>query len=273
MTKKPIRGIFFDIDGTLRDFETGRIPDSAKEALAAAKEAGILLFIATGRHKLEMEEENLLEGLFFDGYVTLNGQYCYCGDRVVHELPINPAAVERTLEILEEEPFPCMFMEEDRMYINMVNPAVESAQSGIGTSLPPVSDVERARNRRIYQIIPYVSADAELRLKEQLEGCEFIRWHDGMAFDVIPAEGSKWEGILRMAEHYGLSPEETAAIGDGGNDVSMLSGAGLGIAMGNAPDEVKKAACHVTDSIEKDGLKKAVFYILDHNSLGGMSHE
>ena len=61
--EKKIKAIFFDIDGTLRDFQTKRIPDSAKEALMEARRAGILLFIATGRHKLEMEQEDLLEGL------------------------------------------------------------------------------------------------------------------------------------------------------------------------------------------------------------------
>lgn len=273
MKRKPIRGIFFDIDGTLRDFKTERIPDGAKEALLMAKKAGILLFIATGRHKLEMEEENLLEGIPFDGYVTLNGQYCYCGETVIHELPIGSGDVLRTLALLKEDPFPCMFMEKDRMYINMVDQAVEDAQMGIGTGIPPVADVERAGNQRIYQIIPYVSPEAEQRLREELTGCEFLRWHDGMACDIIPKEGSKWNGILRMAEYYGLSIEETAAIGDGRNDISMISGAGLGIAMGNAPDDVKSAAGYVTDPIEKDGLKNAVFYILDYNSLGGMSHE
>lgn len=277
MMKKPIKGVFFDIDGTLRDFNTGKIPDSTKEALLAAKEAGLLLFVATGRHVLEMEEEDLLEGIAFDGYVTLNGQYCYCGETVVYELPINPADVRLTLELLKEEPFPCLFMEKDRMYINMVDQMVETVQAGIGTRIPPVVDVERAGSQKIYQMIPYVSADMKQKLAKRLTGCEFISWHDGFAWDVIPASGSKWEGIRRMAEHYGLSMDETAAIGDGHNDVSMISGAGLGIAMGNATDEVKKSAGYVTDPIEKDGLKNAVFYILDQNFRsefsGGMNHE
>lgn len=277
MMKKPIKGIFFDIDGTLRDFATGRIPDSTKKALLTAREAGLLLFVATGRHVLEMEEEDLLEGIAFDGYVTLNGQYCCCGETVVYELPINPADVRRTLELLKEEPFPCLFMEKDRMYINMVDQMVETVQAGIGTRIPPVADVERAGSQKIYQMIPYISADGKKKLAERLTDCEFISWHDGFAWDVIPASGSKEEGIRRMAEHYGLSMDETAAIGDGYNDVSMISGAGLGIAMGNAIDEVKNAAGYVTDPIEKDGLKNAVFYILDQNFKsefsGGMNHE
>ncbi len=78
---------------------------------------------------------------------------------------------------------------------------------------------------------------------------------------------------MKMAEHYGFSAGEMAAIGDGNNDISMITGAGLGIAMGNASDEVKRAAGYVTDSIETDGLKKAVFHILDYNLLGGIINE
>ncbi len=268
--KRSIKAIFFDIDGTLRDFETGRVLDSTKEALTEARKAGILLFIATGRHKLEMEEEDLLEGIPFDGYVTLNGQYCYCGDNIIYDYPIDPAEVDKTLEILKEESFPCMFMEGDCMYINMVNSMVEKVQLDIGTRVPPVLNVERARGKRIYQIVPYVTYDMECKLSKHLAGCEFIRWKDEMACDVIPSGGSKWKGIMKMAEHYGFSACEMAAVGDGMNDISMLTGAGLGIAMGNACDAAKEAAAYITDTIEADGLKKAVYHILAYNSLGGI---
>ena len=81
-----IKAVFFDIDGTLRDFDTGRIPESAREAVAQARREGILCFAATGRHLLEIEEESLLEGVSLDGLVTLNGQYCLDGKgRVLYE--------------------------------------------------------------------------------------------------------------------------------------------------------------------------------------------
>lgn len=273
MTERLIKGIFFDIDGTLRDFESGKIPDSTKEALLMAKDAGIRLFIATGRHRLEIEEENLLEGIPFDGYVTLNGQYCYCNEKVIYDLPICSRDVKRTLNLLKKEPFPCMFMEKDRLYINMVNQLVVETQERIGTKIPPVIDVERARNQKIYQIIPFVSSREEQRLRQELTGCEFVHWHDGMAFDIIPENGSKWKGILKMAQYFGMDPEETAAVGDGKNDISMILGAGLGIAMGNASKEVIQTAGYVTGPIDQCGLKQAVLHILNHNMLGGMSHE
>ena len=138
MSKRQIRAIFFDIDGTLRDFETKRIPESTKEALRKAREAGILLFIATGRHKLEIEEENLLEDMEFDGYVTLNGQYCYCGDNVVYDDPIDGAEVAAMLTLIGKDPFPCLFMEDDRMYINMVDDVVEKARRESGQEFRPL---------------------------------------------------------------------------------------------------------------------------------------
>lgn len=271
--RKNVKAIFFDIDGTLRDFHTGRVPDSAREALSKAREAGIKLFIATGRHRLEMEEENLLEALEFDGYVTLNGQYCYSNGSLVSHNPVSPAAVKRILALIEKEPFPCMFMEADRMYINFIDENVRIAQEAIGTRIPPVMDINRASEHPVYQIVPYISREMEMELSKAFKECQMIRWHDGRACDMIPAFGSKELGIKLMAEHFGLSLEETAAIGDGENDVSMIRGAGLGIAMGNGKDSAKRAAGFVTDSIEQDGLKKAVFYILDYNSSGGMRHE
>ena len=55
-----------------------------------------------------------------------------------------------------------------------------------------------------------------------------------------------------------LSPEETIAFGDGGNDISMLRFAGIGVAMGNAEDDVKASADYVTAGVDDDGIRKAL---------------
>ena len=71
-----IKAMFFDIDGTLRDFTEKGIRPSTYRAIDLAKNRGIHCFIATGRHLLEIQEENLLDKLVFDGYVLLNGSLC-----------------------------------------------------------------------------------------------------------------------------------------------------------------------------------------------------
>ena len=76
--------------------------------------------------------------------------------------------------------------------------------------------------------------------------------------DVVPRGSSKAVGIDKIIEYYGISLHETMAFGDGGNDMAMLRHAGIGVAMGNAGDEVKEAADYVTDSVDDDGVMNAL---------------
>ena len=90
------------------------------------------------------------------------------------------------------------------------------------------------------------------------------RWTDSFA-DIIPAGGGKKEGLRHMLEKYGLDRSECMAFGDGGNDISMLDYAEIGVAMGNSPDSVKAVADHVTESVDQDGICAALrrYGILD----------
>lgn len=257
-----IKAVFFDIDGTLRDFDTGRIPESVREAVAQARREGILCFAATGRHLLEIEEESLLEGVSLDGLVTLNGQYCLDGKgRVLYENPIPKDQVRQMLDFLEEKPLPCIFMEAEAMYINFVDDRVRQAQAGIGTAIPPIRDLQRGLGHPVYQMVPYGDACECEQILHRLPGCRGLRWHDGLAIDIISADGSKENGIRRILSRFGISREECAAVGDGYNDLSMIRWAGLGIAMGNGKPEVREAADYVTAAVTEDGIRQAMDYI------------
>ena len=62
----------------------------------------------------------------------------------------------------------------------------------------------------------------------------------------------------KILAYYNILPDETMAFGDGGNDMTMLQHAGTGIAMGNAEDKVKAVADYVTDTVDADGIYKAL---------------
>ena len=72
-----IKAAFFDIDGTLLPFHAKALPESTVQALAALRENGVKTFIATGRPPVHLPYLHALDGIPFDGYVTMNGQYCY----------------------------------------------------------------------------------------------------------------------------------------------------------------------------------------------------
>ena len=61
-----------------------------------------------------------------------------------------------------------------------------------------------------------------------------------------------------MADYLGLNIEETMAFGDGGNDISIIKKAGVGVAMGNAGDELKQVADYITTHVDEDGVKNAL---------------
>ena len=88
----------------------------------------------------------------------------------------------------------------------------------------------------------------------------FHRYYEYMV-DIFPKETSKLRGIEAVAKHVGLTMEDVIAFGDGMNDVEMIEGVNFGIAMGNAQPEVKAVADHVTDTVNNDGVYKALLHL------------
>lgn len=87
-------------------------------------------------------------------------------------------------------------------------------------------------------------------------------FNEGYYCEVVPSRVSKWTGLRRLGDLLGISRERICAVGDERNDLSMISGAGMGVAMGNACEEVKRAADWVTGHHDEDGLVGVVERIL-----------
>ena len=251
-----IKAVFFDIDGTLLSHKTNSVPASAVRALETLREKGILTFIATGRHLPELKKLRPLEGLEFDGMVTLNGQYCFDRRGLIYHCPIDSRDIATLLDFLKENPYPCILVEEDQMYINFHNAHVEKVQAMIHSELPPIGNLSRGYTHPIYQIILYMN-DQERTALPPMPGIKFTSWNMG-GTDGIPANGGKSTGIAKVLEHYGIEKNETMAFGDGENDVDMFSAVGTAIAMGNACPSAKEAADYITDKVDEDGIWNAL---------------
>jgi Cof subfamily protein (haloacid dehalogenase superfamily) len=87
-------------------------------------------------------------------------------------------------------------------------------------------------------------------------------FNQGYYCEVVPSRVSKWAGLQRLAEFLGIPRAGICAVGDERNDLSMISGAGVGVAMGNACEELKRAAEWVTGGNDEDGLVGVVDRIL-----------
>jgi len=139
-----IKAAFFDIDGTLVSFKTHRIPVSTIQALAGLRRKGIKVFVASGRHKLSM---NNLGNETFDGYVTLNGGLCLVGNRIIykHHLPVSD--MNTLIPYLEtSKAFPCVFIQENTLSINYMDTNTQETFRLLNFPEPP--DMPAKSNRR-----------------------------------------------------------------------------------------------------------------------------
>ena len=81
--------------------------------------------------------------------------------------------------------------------------------------------------------------------------------------EVLRRDASKWTAVLHLAELWGVEPSAICAVGDDVNDLPMIQGAGLGIAMGNAAPEVKAVADRIAPSNNDDGIVEVVRWLLE----------
>lgn len=253
-----IKAVFFDVDGTLVSFNTHVVPQSTIESLDALRRKGIKVFVATGR---QLQSINNLGKLEFDGYVTLNGGFCVAGkEELIYKHSIPNEDMDALVHYQETvESFPCAFVRENGIYLNYRNDAVDKLFAMINFPEPPLRPLRDVLGKTVFQLIAFFSPGQEERIMSVLPHCESTRWNP-LFTDVVPAGSSKAIGIDKIIEHYGISLNETMAFGDGGNDVAMLRHAQIGVAMGNADDEVKKNADYVTNSVDENGIFNALKY-------------
>ena len=250
-----IKAVFFDIDGTLVSFKTHRVPDSAKRAIAALRAKGVRVFIASGRQLLAI---NNLEDLQFDGYVTLNGGYCIVGEQVIYKHSMPSEDMVSLVQYMEErENFPCIFVHENAFCINYTDERTDEVFRLLNFPQPPTLPLREAATGDIFQLVAFFTKEQEKAIMAVMPHCEATRWNP-LFSDVIPKGSSKQVGVDKILDYFGISLDESMAFGDGGNDVLMLKHVGIGVAMGNAEDEVKRAADYVTDSVDEDGVEKAL---------------
>lgn len=253
------KALFFDIDGTLVSFQTHIIPASTIEALTLAHEKGIQIFIATGRPTLIINNLGELQSRgLIDGYITMNGGYCYVGDEIIYKSPIPKEDVQTMARICQERGYACIFVGEHEAWV--CQPSDELRQifyNFLDVKEFPVVDFDEALSHEIYQLTPFFSPEDELTIAPQMPQSEFGRWYHSFV-DITAKGNTKQNGIDEFIKHFGFKLEETMAFGDGGNDIGMLRHAGVGIAMGNAKDDVKAAADYVTTSVDEAGIFKAL---------------
>ncbi|MDR2146125.1 MAG: Cof-type HAD-IIB family hydrolase [Tannerella sp.] len=250
-----IKAIFLDIDGTMVSFKTHCVSGETIKSLREARRNGVKIFVATGRHRTDI---NNLGDLEFDGYMSLNGAYCWVGNETVFKKSIPQQDVLTFADYIEREPkIPCFFVDAERVTVNMINEDVQKMMELVNFPPRTIVPANEVKNREMFQLTAFFPVERESEIVAMLPGCSSSRWHPTFA-DITVKGVDKSVGIQKIIEYIGLSKDEVMAIGDGGNDISMIQYAGVGVAMGNGGEEVKLAADYVTATVDEDGVGQAL---------------
>lgn len=246
--------IFFDIDGTLVSFETHQIPQSTLSAIHEIRKKGVKVWIATGRPmhfitNLDVE---------YDGIISVNGAHCQTREgEVIYSSPVDRSDIERMIERQKETGLAVAYAGNDRAILvapKGVPTAVTEVFGLLGIEVPKLHQPEDALTFPVMEVIAFYKAEeGEDILTNVLQHCNEARWHPDFA-DSVTKGTDKSTAIDKVISYYGYDITETMAFGDGGNDITMLRHAGIGVAMGNAADDVKAAADIVTTSVDEDGV-------------------
>jgi len=251
---KKIKALFFDIDGTLVSFNTHKIPQSTVDALRLAKANGVEVYISTGRPPMIINNLSQIEDMI-DGYITTNGARCFVGDKVVSQHAILREDVDKIIAASDRDDYPAIVVGEHRIAIHHYTDEVyEIFAKGLGVDFNIfLTDVRELGDEQVLQVTPFCNVEQE----STLEHCTSGRWHPAFT-DITAADADKGKGLHAMADYLGLDIAETMAFGDGGNDISIVREAGVGVAMGNAGGNLKEVADYITTHVDEDGVKNAL---------------
>ncbi len=158
----------------------------------------------------------------------------------------------------EKKGVPCIFVEEHNISVCQPNEMVKKIfYDFLHVNVIPTVSFEEASNKRSNPDDSFHHGRRRKEVLPSIPTCEIGRWYPAFA-DVTAKGDTKQKGIDEIIRYFGIRLEETMSFGDGGNDISMLRHAAIGVAMGQAKEDVKAAADYVTAPIDEDGISKAM---------------
>lgn len=252
--------VFFDIDGTVMDYETQIIPESAVEAIRLLKKNGHLPIVNTGRPIGHVDPR--VQKLDFSGWICSCGMELILDGEMIYQDYPSQEECRKILDLahdcrmaIQTEGHDSLLFDADMPYpAQGLREAMRLGQQGLR--------VEPYQNCEDRSFIKFVTYDTPgCKREEFLEGISpyfdaIIR--NNTLVEYIKKGHSKAEGIARFLEKLHVPREEIFAIGDSENDLTMFAVAGTTICLGDGVEIAKQQADYVTDPVLEDGVFNAL---------------
>ncbi len=266
--------IIMDVDGTLVDY-LGQVPESATQAIKAARANGHRVYICTGRAKAQTYPYIWDIGL--DGMIGGNGSFVEDDGQMIMEETLSKEDCTQIVNWLDSNQIPFYLESNNGLFgsatLKKFEPMlVKRYLQSIGKdeNLPFTlenvfpgmvldgnmyrDDVNKVSYFLVSEHTYQAAKDAFPHLKSRTWGPNH---NEPIAGELALPGITKGKAVDKLLEHLGAKIEDTIAIGDANVDIPLLEHCAIKVAMGNGSDEIKEIADLVTDPVDQDGLYNA----------------
>lgn len=257
-----IKAIALDLDGTLLT-DDKKISETNKKILKELEKKGIKVILVTGRtyvsakpYAQELGIGNIL--IAYNGAKVVN----YKNDKILFEMPLHANFVKEVIKIAKNKNIHVNLYKDNKWYIEN-NDSRETRVYSKNTGLTPLVKDFSTFDDYVMTKVTLFNLDNS---KEFNEVCDEIREkflgkvhttksHEHL-FEIMNRNVNKGIVLKDILKLEGISMQDCVAFGDAFNDLEMLMEAGYGVAMGNAPLDLKRRVRYVTDTNENNGVAK-----------------
>lgn len=263
-----------DMDGTLLNSKN-EISHENLKIIENLREKGIIFSVATGR--LDTMVKAYLRQMHSDNpVISCNGALVrnLASGKTYYEADIDTVDYTKVFDICNKYNLPfnvygsfAMFSETENTRIKMwkkYNKTLCQEDMLDMHIVKNIYDEFNSKDKVFKVLIEHQDLDFLKKIEDEINEIPGITAYKSAThlLDVMKKDVSKGNALKKLADILGIKKEEVIAIGDNVNDLSMISYAGVGIAMGNAEDCVKEAADFITDTNDNDGVAKALRKII-----------
>ena len=276
----PIRLLALDIDGTVVNSQH-ELTTTTRDALLRAKTAGIEIVLATGRRYSRTLP--LVEPLGLQvPLITASGALIKnpADHRTLFRAAFDNGSLLALLDVVHRAGFePIVYGDTFDQGFDYYCRTTQPSQTVLAEFLAKNIGCEKIWPELLDNPPPDVFAAFAMGTRSQMLDLADVLSHRlpdslsvhvlrspryaGFMCEIAPHGVCKWSGVDRLASRMGISADEICAVGDDVNDIPMIRAAGLGVAMGNALDEVKASADRIAPRHDDDGLVAVVEWVLE----------
>lgn len=259
------RVVFIDMDGTLLKADHS-ISTETRTVIQTLRDKGILIVLVSARPYHGIIETHAWLGIQRFPVASLNGSYITNIDKVLFSATIPQDNLALLQQLATRNNADLLYYSGMQWFSTRKSWATDKEQviTAVPVRVGPFDELQQIWQKESIAMNKLMAvgdaADVQRLQSEIRETITGVAAYTSKPtyLEIMPVNASKALAILYVCEMFNIPIAESIALGDNYNDVEMLKTAGKGIAMGNAPDDIKAIADAVTDTNQNDGVRKAL---------------